>query len=72
MEDARIVELFWVRSEKAIEETSAKYGKYCYAIAHSILANSEDAEESVNDTYHTFIHYGFCCFWRADRNSGYV
>lgn len=51
MEDARIVELFWARSEKAIEETSSKYGKYCYAIAHSILANSEDAEESVNDTY---------------------
>lgn len=51
MEDARIVELFWARSEKAIEEASSKYGKYCYAIAHSILANSEDAEESVNDTY---------------------
>ena len=53
MEDARIVELFWARSEKAIEETSSKYGKYCYTIAYSILANSEDAEESVNDTYLT-------------------
>ena len=51
MEDARIVELYWARSERAIDETSAKYGKYCYAIAHNILANAEDADESVNDTY---------------------
>ena len=51
MEDARIVELYWARSERAIDETSAKYGKYCYAIAYNILANAEDADESVNDTY---------------------
>ena len=51
MEDARIVDLYWARSETAIDETSAKYGKYCYAIAHNILANAEDADESVNDTY---------------------
>lgn len=51
MEDTRIVDLYWARSEKAIEETSAKYGNYCYSIAFNILANAEDAEESVNDTY---------------------
>ena len=51
MEDARIVELYWARSEKAIAETSEKYGKYCYAIAYNVLANHEDADESVNDTY---------------------
>ena len=51
MEDARIVDLYWARSETAINETSAKYGKYCYTIAHNILANTEDADESVNDTY---------------------
>ena len=51
MEDARIVDLYWARSETAIDETSAKYGKYCYAIAYNILANAEDADESVNDTY---------------------
>ena len=51
MEDARIVELYWARSERAIDETSAKYGKYGYTIAHNILANAEDADESVNDTY---------------------
>ena len=51
MEDTRIVDLYWARSEKAIEETSAKYGNYCYSIAFNILANAEDADESVNDTY---------------------
>lgn len=51
MEDARIIDLFWARSENAIAETSTKYGKYCYTIAYNILANTEDAEESVNDTY---------------------
>jgi len=32
-------------------ETNKKYGKYCYAIAFSILQNNEDSEECVNDTY---------------------
>lgn len=51
MEDQCIVELFWARSENAISETSAKYGRYCHAIAYHILSNEEDADESVNDTY---------------------
>ena len=51
MEDVHIIELFWARSETAIGATSAKYGKYCYTIAYNILANAEDADESVNDTY---------------------
>ena len=51
MEDNRIVDLYWARSEDAITETSEKYGKYCYAIAYNILSNTEDADESVNDTY---------------------
>lgn len=51
MEDSRIVELFWSRSESAIKETSSKYGKYCYAIAYNILSNEQDADECVNDTY---------------------
>lgn len=51
MEDSSIVELYWTRSENAIAETASKYGKYCYTIAFNILFNTEDAEESVNDTY---------------------
>lgn len=51
MEDAHIVDLYWARSESAVAETAKKYGTYCYSIAHAILTNPEDAEESVNDTW---------------------
>ena len=51
MEDKDIVNLYWKRDEKAIEETAEKYGKYCYSIAFNILYNKEDADESVNDMY---------------------
>ena len=51
MEDQRIVELYWQRSEQALRETQSKYADYCYAIAYNILGNREDSEESVNDTY---------------------
>lgn len=51
MDDHQIVELYWNRSEQAISQTDQKYGRYCYGIAYNILANQEDAEESVNDTY---------------------
>ena len=51
MEDKRIVELYWERSEQAIAETAAKYGPYCHYISYNILHSHEDAEECVNDTY---------------------
>ena len=51
MDDQNIIDLYWSRSETAITETDRKYGKYCYSIAYNILTNSEDAEESVSDTY---------------------
>ena len=51
MEDEKIVDLYWERSENALEETDIKYGKYCYRIAYNILYSNEDSEECVNDTY---------------------
>ena len=51
MEDQQIIELYWQRSETAIQETQYKYGPYCRAIAQRILSNAEDSEECVNDTY---------------------
>ncbi len=51
MEDKKIVDLYWLRSESAISETKIKYGRYCYTVAHNILCNNEDSEECVNDTY---------------------
>ena len=53
MEDSRIVDLYWERSEQAICETQLKYDHYCFSIANNILPFREDAEESVNDTYLT-------------------
>lgn len=51
MDDERILDLYWSRRDEAISETAAKYGGYCYSIAFNILANREDSEESVSDTY---------------------
>ena len=51
MDDQKIVELYWERSESAVEETQKKYGRYCYSIAHRILNSEPDTEECVNDTY---------------------
>lgn len=51
MDDNKIVDLYWERSETAIAETQQKYGKYCHHIAYHILYSHEDAKECVNDTY---------------------
>ena len=51
MDDQKIVELYFFRSEQAIKETDIKYGKLCRRIAYNILRNDEDAEECVDDTY---------------------
>ena len=44
MDDIAIVNLYWERSENAISETAAKYGKYCRTISYNILASVDDAE----------------------------
>lgn len=51
MEDSRIIELFWKRSQQGITELSAKYGSMCENIAINIVGNIEDAKECVNDAY---------------------
>ena len=51
MKDEAIIELFWARSEAAIDETDRAYGRFCQSIAYSILRVHEDAEETVNDTW---------------------
>ena len=51
MEDQKIVDLYWQRSENAIKETSTKYGRMLDGISYSLLSSREDAEECVNDTY---------------------
>ena len=51
MEDEKIIQLYWQRSEDAIAEAAVKYGIYCKSISYGILRNVEDAEECVTDTY---------------------
>ena len=51
MQDEKIVDMYWARSEDAIAETSKKYGRYCMSIAYNILQSAEDSKECVNDTY---------------------
>lgn len=51
MEDYQIVDLYWARKEKAIDETDKKYGKMLHSLSYSLLSSHEDAEECVNDTY---------------------
>ena len=51
IDDKSMIQLFFNRSEKALEELDIKYGKLCYKLSHNILNNHQDAEECVNDTY---------------------
>ena len=51
LDDKRIIDLYFMRDESAISETSEKYGKLLNHIAFTILNSSEDAEECVDDTY---------------------
>ena len=51
MEDRDIIALYFARNEEAIKASSDKYGGYVTGISMSILQNSLDAEECVNDTW---------------------
>ena len=49
--DDEIIELYWKRDPKAIEETQTHYGEKLGRLSFGILENREDAQECVNDTY---------------------
>ncbi len=51
MSDEEIIQLFFARSEHAIQELEAKYGKICMQTSYNILGDHADAEECVNDSY---------------------
>ena len=51
MEDSAIIALFWNRSEHAVRETDAAYGRQGRRLAKNIVGSDEDAEECVNDAY---------------------
>ena len=51
LEDSKIINLFFARSEQAIEELKCKYGAAVKKTAANILSDRLDVEECVNDTY---------------------
>lgn len=51
MEDEKIIELFFERSEQGIRELDRKYGKVCRRLSRNIVGDGQDAEECVNDSY---------------------
>lgn len=51
MEDSKIIDLYFKRSEEAVRESQTKYGKQCGIIAYNVLRSKEDSEECVNDTW---------------------
>ncbi len=51
MDDNLIIQMYFDRQENAIEETAKKYGARLKGLSYHLLANYEDSEEIVNDTY---------------------
>lgn len=51
IDDEKIIEMFFERSEQAVRELDNKYGKICHHLSFNILNNRQDAEECVNDAY---------------------
>ena len=51
MEDTKIVDLYLIRDEAAIKETSEKYGRRLRSLSEGIVRDLQTAEECENDTY---------------------
>ena len=51
IDDEKIIELFFERSEQGIRELNMKYGKICHNLSYNIVNSRRDAEECVNDAY---------------------
>ena len=51
MTDEALIQLFWDRSEEAVEALEAQYGPYCRAVVGNLLLDRRDVEECVNDCW---------------------
>lgn len=51
MDDSRIIDLFFERSEQAVAELERAHGGAVWKTASNILSSRQDVEECVNDTY---------------------
>ena len=50
MDDNKIVELYLLRDETAIKQTTEKYGSRLRSLAYGIVNDQQTAEECENDT----------------------
>lgn len=51
IDDEKIIEMFFERSEQGIRELDIKYGKVFHELSCHIAGSRQDAEECVNDAY---------------------
>ena len=51
IDDEKIIEMFFERSEQGIRELDIKYGKICHNLSYNIVNSRKDTEECVNDAY---------------------
>ena len=51
IDDEKIIQMFFERSEQAIRELDNKYGKFFLKLSYNIVNSRQDAEECVNDAY---------------------
>lgn len=51
IDDEKIIEMFFGRSEQGLQELDTKYGKVCHKLSYNIVNSKQDAEECVNDAY---------------------
>ena len=51
IEDEKIIEMFFERSEQGIRELDIKYGTVCHNLCYHIVGSRQNAEECVNDAY---------------------
>lgn len=51
IDDEKIIEMFFERSEQDIRELDIKYGKVCHNLSYHIVGSRRHAEECVNDAY---------------------
>ena len=84
IDDEKIIEMFFERSEQAVRELDNKYGKICHHLSFNILNNRQDAEECVNDAYmgawnaipparpHPLYHYEALRLTLLDNDLGVV
>ena len=49
--DETIIDLYWQRDERAIEETDFKYKTYLFSVITNLLGDKSDSEECLSDTY---------------------